>query len=248
MTGPVIDQLRRRMRDLDAELVDRAGPPASLAPGRSRATSLEALTVVIAGDFDSRWAQALAGGVGSMVRSQIEHFPGNIYWDLDFLVAALLGQAGSPTAFLDLAERVVRLQRLFGCHSVIGFRYLHDFTYGFDWARWTARSPGERATIGPFSGTFLDRLEHRGGEIEARIRAGDARYPRLAPGVFRNPFPFSRSPRDERRLLEDLAANDLIPVHAWRVDARPRFDRPYTEQREVRARELGIPSSGEADA
>lgn len=233
--------LEHRLAVLDAELEACAGTPASLAPGRERASSLVAIGASLVSGRSAAWSDAFASSAERVVRALIEHFPGNLYWDLDYLLAALVDEAAAPESLLESAAAVARLQELFGRHSQIAFRYLHDFTYGFDWARWSARRPSERAGVGPFSPRFLAHLEQRGREITAAIDAGDARFPRLPPGAFRNPFPFSRKPGHERRLLEDLAARDLVPIHTWCTQARPRNDLPFSELREQRARELAIP-------
>ncbi len=241
MTGRPAVEWVQAMRALDAELEAGIGVPASLAPGRPRAQSLLSIATELVGQREAAWQDAFVEATTSVLRSLLEHFPGNLYWDLDFLLAALIEEAGRPDDLRAGAATVARLQELFGCHSVIAFRYLHDLTYGFDWARWVARKPAERAGVGPFSATFLAHVERRGQEITAAIAAGDVRFPRLPRGEFRNPFPFSRTPRHEARLLMDLAGRDLIPVYAWCTTARPRFDLPFAELREERARALGLP-------
>ncbi len=233
--------VERRLAVLDAELAACAGTLASLAPGRDSASSLVTIATSLLSGRSSAWEDAFASSAERVVRALIEHFPGNLYWDLDYLLAALLEEAAAPEGLLEAANTVARLQALFGCHSKIAFRYLHDFTYGFDWARWSVRRPAEREGIGPFSPLFLAHLEQRGREITAAIDAGDERFPRLSPGTYRNPFPFSRKPFHERLLLEDLAARNLVPIHTWSIQARPRNDLPFSELREERARALAIP-------
>ncbi|MCC5886083.1 MAG: ferrochelatase [Gammaproteobacteria bacterium] len=235
------DDWMRAMQALDEEVQARVGVPASLAPGRARAQSLLSIARELVGGREAGWQQAFVEATTTVLHSLLEHFPGNLYWDLDFLLAALLDESDTPDDLLVRAAAVARLQELFGCRSAIAFRYLHDFTYGFDWARWTARKPAERAGSGPFSTTFLAHVERRGREIAEAIEAGDARFPRLRPGEFRNPFPFSRTPEHEAHLLTDLAGRDLIPVYGWCTTARPRFDLPFAELREERARALGLP-------
>lgn len=237
---PVADW-KEALARLDEALRDRVGVPASLAPGRPEAQSLLAIGRELVGQRGAAWQQAFAEATATVLYSLLEHFPGNLYWDLDYLLAALLEASSEPEDLLQRAVMVARLQALFGCRSVIAFRYLHDFTYGFDWARWTARKPAERAANGPFSNVFLSHVERRGREIAAAVAAGDARFPRLAAGEFRNPFPFSRAPEHEAHLLTDLAGRDLIPVYAWCTTARPRFDLPFAALREERARALGLP-------
>lgn len=230
------------MQALDDEIEASVGVPASLAPGRPRAQTLLSIARELVGQREPGWQEAFVDATAIVLRSLLEHFPNNLFWDLDFLLAALLAASERPDDLRERAAAVARLQELFGCRSAIAFRYLHDFTYGFDWARWAARKPAERAGSGPFSSTFLSHVERRGEEIAAAIAAGDPRFPRLPEGEFRNPFPFSRAPGHEARLLTDLAGRDLIPVYAWCTTARPRFDLPFAELREERARALGLPS------
>jgi len=233
-------KVRGRLRTIDEALAARVGTPASLAPGRSVATCIEALGVRLLTGREPVWAEAFVDGMAAIVTAELENFPENLFWDADYLAAALLEEADTPDDLTGLVEAVVRLHRLFGRHSPIRFRYLHDFSYGFDWARWAAREPATRAAIGPFSAPFLTDLEHRGAELCARIEANDARYPQLPQGEARNPFAFSREPEHEWRLLTDLAARDLVPVPAWQLDARPCWRRPYADLRLARARALGL--------
>jgi len=240
VTARLVGDWTRGMQDLDDEMAARIGVPASLAPGRSRAQPLVVIARELLAKREPVWQEALVDATAIVLRSLLEHFPGNLFWDLDFLLAALLQESRQPKDLLDRASAVARLQQMFGCKSVIAFRYLHDFTYGFDWSRWTARKPAERAGSGPFSVTFLDHVERRGEEITAAIAAGDPRFPRLPEGEFRNPFPFSRTPQHEAELLTDLADRGLVPVHGWCIKARPRFDLPFAQLREARARVLGL--------
>lgn len=240
MTPRVAGDWVQAMQALDDEMEARIGVPASLAPDRSRAQPLRVIGSALLAQREPVWQDAFADAAAIVLRSLLEHFPGNLFWDLDFLLAALLEQSRRPEDLLERASAVARLQQIFGCKSVIAFRYLHDFTYGFDWARWTASGPAERASQGPFSLTFLDHVERRGREIVAAVLAGDPRFPRLPEGEFRNPFPFSRTPRHEALLLSDLADRDLIPVYGWCTTARPRFDLPFAQLREERARALGL--------
>jgi hypothetical protein len=135
---------------------------------------------------------------------------------------------------------LVDVQALYGVHSAIRFRYVHDFIYGYDWARWVAREPQARAAIGPYDPIFVQRMRDRSAELLALIHANDDTYPPLAPNAARNPFGFSREPAAESALLFKLASADLIPVEAWRADSVPNWNRPYGELRERQARELGL--------
>ncbi|MCA9707587.1 MAG: aldo/keto reductase [Myxococcales bacterium] len=138
-------------------------------------------------------------------------------------------------------EQIAALQDLFGQGTAIRFRYVHDFVYGFDWAKWVARDPAARASVGPFEPPFLAFMLERGHQLLQLIADGrDRKYPPLPDDRPRNPFGFSREPEAEIALHQSLAADGLLPVEAWRVDAQPRWDRPYAELRRQRALALGL--------
>jgi hypothetical protein len=63
-------------------------------------------------------------------------------------------------------------------------------------------------------------------------------YPPLPDGRARNPFAFSREPADELALFRALAEHDAVPVPAWRLDAHPQWDRPYSRWRHEIAESL----------
>jgi hypothetical protein len=140
---------------------------------------------------------------------------------------------------LRTTEQVIRLHRLFGQGTPIRFRYVHDFLYGFDWARWVARDPQKRSSVGPYDDVFLDYLEGRGHELLALIERDDAKYPTLRDAAPRNPFPFSREPEAEAEIHRSLARLGLIPVPAWSSEGKSTWDRPYVALREEEARRLG---------
>jgi hypothetical protein len=184
----------------------------------------------------------LAEGLRALLTAVRLHFPGNIYWDLDRLVAGLVSEAESEAALGEALSEAETLHRMFGGHSAIRFRYVHDFLYGFDWAKWVARDPAARSRVGPFDRAFLAYTQRRGRELLELIARDDAKYHRLRDERPRNPFPFSREPEHERRLHEDLARRGLLPVESWRSDATPRWDLPFAAEREARARALSIPA------
>jgi len=142
----------------------------SLATHRNYATPVDQLCrELIDTDTDSSIAAAFAQGIAQTTQAIAEHFPDNIFADLDFLAAALLNQARrcanqdpqisatSPSQNLvELFARIVKLIELYGRHSSIRFRYAHDFLYGFDWARWVDKNPQMRSAVGPFDIEFLD--------------------------------------------------------------------------------------------
>lgn len=238
-----LDRLAALDATLDAALVQRR----TLDPTREQAHSLREIGAALLTDADTA-AQALAfaDALTTVARSQWEEFPENIFWDLDYLAAALLRAARLPdgeTRAARLAERIVELHRSFGRQSMIRFRYAHDFVYGFDWARWVARDPEGRTGIAPFDVSFLAHMRERASEIVLAIRRGHARYPALPEGAWRNPFEFSREPAHEIALHRDLATRDAIPVAAWQANAVPNWRAESSPLRIERARALGLPAS-----
>ena len=180
----------------------------------------------------SKGEPRVARDLSRLVESMTHSFPDNLFWDLDVIADALRNGVA--------ADLIIRVQPLYGQHGKIRFRYIHDFIYGFDWAKWVRRAPDERATHGPFSEAFLEHSFRRGHELLALIAKDDRKYGQLSGTGARNPFGFSREPEDEAQLFRDLAERDLLPVRAWDPDAEQIWDRPFAELRTERARELGL--------
>ncbi len=215
----------------------------SLCPSRKRATSSAALcALLLKGESDSILNAVFSQGLQALCTDLQEHFPHNIYGDLDYFAKSLLHaaqQQTDPTAYLrDAFTLTSELLRLYGRHSPIQFRYAHDFLYGFDWVRWVRNAPKERQHIAPFAIDFLRHLKKRGDELLHLIGKNDDKYPRLPQQQDRNPFPFARDPQHEMRLHQTLATDDLIPIAAWHGDTVPSAAIDYSGQREVRARQL----------
>ncbi len=198
---------------------------------------------VVAGDWHTirRYAPERLDG---LTRAQVQAFPENILWDMDLLVGAAgrsALEADDPRGAIDeLFDELVELHHLFGGKGPIRFRYIHDFQYGFDWAKWVAKAPVERREYGPFSLPFLRALRERGHELVRLIGMNDRTYPPLGEGQTRNPFAFSREPDAELRLYRDLASRGWIPVETWSVHGRVRWDLPFQDLRAARAAELGL--------
>lgn len=213
----------------------------TLNPEGDRPTSLRSLAESLcSGPLQRSFATAIE----SVADAQLQAFPGNLFWDMDALAASLLRQArahAEPAQHLArLAGHVARLQRLFGAETAIHFRYVHDFVYGYDWAKWVKREPETRGAIGPFDEAFLAYSERRAGELMALIGRDDRKYHQLPEGEARNPFGFSREPEDELRLFRDLAERELLPVRAWETDPPLDWEPPYLALREERAEALGL--------
>jgi len=240
--------------------IDRATPQRhSLAPQRTRANTLAEVLRQLAPP-PGALATALALGLAEVATAQLDAFPSNLFWDFDLMAAAVLREAqhgaqtgvqaeGQTESHTDLQaaaiakarlHQIAELQHLYGCETAIHFTYVHDFAYGYDWAKWIARDPPDRRDHGPYSATFLAYMHRRGHELLALIAADDRKYPALADKQPRNPFPFPREPASELRLHRDLAHRGEIPVEAWRVDAAPTWNRSYAAIRAERARALGL--------
>lgn len=237
-----------RLGAIDAQLAAAGRRLETLDPGRERAHSLRAISETqLADDEAPAVALAFAEALAAVATAQHEHFPDDVFSDFDHLASVLLRAARAvdgPARVAGLCVRIVNLYAAFGRHSVIRFRYGHDFVYGFDWERWVSRDPVPRAEIGPFDVSFLAYMRERGSEIVAAIRHGHPRYPELPAGSWRNPFPFSRAPEHERRLLRDLARRDAVPVRAWRTDVAPDWRVGGSRERSELARALQIPEEG----
>lgn len=228
---------------IDDYLKQAAIRRSSLCPHRSTATSFTVLEQQIAWP-DEALHQAVGRCFSAIVQAQITAFPENIYWDFDYMMHYLVQCAAKATDPLEYVARfekqLVRLMDLFGQHSIIRFRYVHDFSYGFDWARWVKKAPEKRKTVAPFSFTFLDYIECRGGELLDLIVQNDAKYHQIEGAQHRNPFGFSREPADERRLLDGMARDELIPVKLWDQTQQPNWRPLYSHIRKERAADLGI--------
>lgn len=188
--------------------------------------------------------QHLAEAASAVAEAQLRSFPDNLFWDFDFYLASIHGHASNAEDYAGYLRRVaaltVRLMELYGQQSAIRFRYVHDFMYGFDWARWVRRKPEERTGVQPFGTDFLHQTESRGRDLLALIAADDRWYPQLENGASRNPFPFPREPADELRLYRALAERGYVPVEAWRCDAEPDASEDFDALREKTAESLGL--------
>lgn len=181
-----------------------------------------------------------------LVKEELFHFPNNIFWDKDYILVYLLEQICQfPINKLEtfLSEYVytyVSLLELFGKCSSIRFQYLHDFSYGFDWAKWVRNDSVHRKEILPFSLPFLQRMFQRGKELEQLIQNNDSMYPQLNDEKFRNPFQFHRSIECESRLLRQLAEKNHIPIVAWETHGSIDWKKNYSELREIEAKNSGL--------
>ena len=241
MKAHAVDDETTLLAEVDAKIARTRFGALTLDPNRSLATPLTELVSTLA---DAGEAPHLAATASAVAEAQLEAFPENLFWDFDFYLASVHSRAAGSGDYAGQLRAVtavtVELMRIYGQRSVIRFRYVHDFMYGFDWARWVRRDPAGRTSVEPFDIEFLRQSERRGHDIEALIEADDRWYPKLPDGAVRNPFPFSREPEQELRLYRLLAERNAIPVQAWCVDAAPDAGRDFDELREEVANLLGL--------
>jgi hypothetical protein len=220
--------------------------PLSLNPGKKLITSFAEMGNLISEQTtDTQFIKTLYDTLEIIIHAQIQNFPENIFWDFDFLVnnmirQALVNEIGAVNFLEIFAHKVVLLMQLFGKHTELSFHYVHDFIYGFDWARWVQKEPENRAFIEPYNLIFLDDLLLRGQELLQLIHQDKVKYYKLSEAGYRNPFCFSREPEDEQRLLTCLARENLIPVAVWNWNAQPVWDQQFQYIREQYARKLNI--------
>jgi hypothetical protein len=249
-----------RLHAVAATLAAEAGPLRSLDPSRACASTLlevhEGTLDTVALALRDVLAEPLAHGLCELALAQLDAFPGNLFWDLDLIAVSIVHEASTlapepaRACVLDRFDRMAGLQHLYGRRTPINFGYVHDFVYGFDWAKWVAREPSLHADPpGPFSLRFLAYMRERGHQLLALIADDDSKYPRLDDDAPRNPFPFSRDPESEVRLHRELARRDLIPVPTWERDVHcrdwsTRWRIGFAERRIAVANELGLGRAG----
>ncbi len=233
-------------QSLDEILAQQSVNLLSLNPQKKIITSFAEMGNMVAEETtDIQIITTLQETLESIVDSQLQNFPENIFWDFDFLVSSMLRQAlvadeGAVSFLKTFGEKMVSLTEMFGINTEIRFRYVHDFIYGFDWARWVQKDPKNRANIEPFSLIFFDYLLTKGKELIQRISHGQVICYKLCDTGYRNPFSFSREPEDEYRLLTYLAQKQLIPVEVWNWNATPVWNKPFQEIRQQIALKLDI--------
>ncbi|MFW2389227.1 MAG: ferrochelatase [Polyangiales bacterium] len=241
MTAHATDETIIPLVEIEARIRQCPFGPLSLDPSRPEATSPAGLVARLA---SREQLPHLAGAASAVAEAQLRSFPENLFWDFDFFLVSIHRDASQNHDYAGYLEEVTRitvdLMTLYGQQSAIRFRYVHDFMYGYDWARWVRREPRARAGVEPFGLDFLRRTESRGRDILTLIESGDDWYPRIADGTSRNPFPFSREPAEELELYRLLAQRCHVPVKAWLIDARPDASRDFDELREDAAATLGL--------
>ena len=219
----------------------------SLNPQKTLATSFVELgSLVTEKTNDIQLITFFQNTLERIISAYLDNFPENIFWDFDFLVSSMFRQAlvaDDAIEFLKcFGNKIVSLLELCGIKTKICFRYVHDFMYGFEWARWVQKEPETRAHEEPFSLNFLDYLLAKGEEILHLICHNKANHYKPCEKGYRNPYCFSREPEDEHRMLSYLAVNQLIPVTAWNWNAQPVWNKPFQQLREQLSLKLNIPN------
>jgi len=241
MTASAKNQISATLAEIDERIAQTAHGRLSLNPRRSTASRLNDLVVGLTSPSET---PHLAAAATAVAEAQLRSFPDNLFWDFDFFMASIHRNALAASDYADYLHEITRvtvgLMNLYGQQSAIRFRYVHDFMYGFDWARWVRRNPASRLEVEPFGIEFLEQSENRGRAILKLIDEDDALYPNLEEGVSRNPFPFARDPEHELQLYRLLAERGEVPVEAWRLDARPDASRDFDALREDAAEFLGL--------
>jgi hypothetical protein len=223
---------------LDEIITQHGIRPLSLNPNLNLITSFGEIGDLIAENTcETEVIDCLYHTLEIILRAQLINFPENIFWDFDFMIFSMLEQAltskdGAIVFLESFGRKIVLLMDMFGCAGEIRFRYVHDFMYGYDWARWVKKDPENRSNIKPFSLVFLDYLLAKGQEMLRLISINDKRYYHIPFHSFRNAFYFPRDPKDEYRLLTYLADYGLIPVNTWNWNAAPIWNKPFDDIRE----------------
>ncbi|MDP5338025.1 MAG: hypothetical protein NWQ28_05555 [Nodularia sp. (in: cyanobacteria)] len=233
-------------QSLDEILAQQSVNLLTLNPQKTLTTSfVELEKSITAKTTDQEIIFALRDTLELIVYAQVQNFPENIFWDFDFMVSSMVRQAlvadeGAISFLESFSHKMVLLIELFGIKKEIRFRYVHDFIYGFDWARWVQKEPQTRSHSEPFSLIFLDYLLMKGEKLVKHINYGQVTSYNLSNTGYRNPFDFSREPEDEHLLLTSLAREKLIPVEAWNWDTSPVWNLPFQEMRQQLALKLNI--------
>lgn len=244
--APLSPHVRELLEVTEASARARGAMQRSLGPAGGEARSIVAIGESVLDTVELKEQQAIAWAMAlsDLVRAITKNFPENIFCDLDY-VARVLAEVAEREGHVALERRIdplVRLHRAYGRATTIRFRYVHDFLYGYDWARWVAKDPEARRGVGPFDAAFLAYSEARAEElVQAIARGDDPKYPPLSSEtVGRNPFSFDRSPASEAALHQALSAEGSIPLAAWTETPSLVWDRPYAALREAKAKALGL--------
>ena len=220
------------LHQLDERLFDHIPIPKSLSHEKRTITSfVEMGKNLIPSNANQQIIRCALDGLKQILDAQIKNFPDNIFWDFDYLFFKII--SCKTTEYCDeYCQLIVELQENFGIHSPIKFQYMHDFTYGFDWAKWVKKDPQQRKNIKPFDKEFLLSVKARKKELLLLIKNNDPKYPPLKTPTPRNPFNFNINQQAEELLHQKLSELDLIPVRAWNPNLPVFWDRDFNKIRE----------------
>src|SRR5690606_29082988 len=115
-------------------------PGRSLSPGDGPSRGVDEVVALLVPTGPGRDEAELRAALRAIEAAAAAAFPGNIFWDLELLAASLL-RSGEIAA---QGRQIAELQALYGETTAIRFRYVHDFLYGYDWAKWVQREPASR--------------------------------------------------------------------------------------------------------
>lgn len=85
--------------------------------------------------WENAWNSELESSMSNIIALILVEFPNNIYWDFDFLFLDLArslerDKMENTTEFKEKTTSACGVFQIFGIHSSIKFRYIHDFLYG----------------------------------------------------------------------------------------------------------------------
>jgi hypothetical protein len=249
-----ISNLEESLKEIDF-LFDQAGIiPRSLNPRQKLASSFASMSSALATlDLTKAELDLVNRFFKTTIRLFIKNFPENIFWDFDYFVFQIV-QSGLQNRsefelYLNKKQNLVeKILEIFGQHSSIRFRYIHDFIYGYDWQKWYKDIRIEINDPSPFGFSFLEYILNRGIEIQSLIEQDDKKYGKIAKSQNRNPFFFRREPEDEISLLQNLAESGDLPIQAWELRAIPDAGKNYSMIRTQRAKSLNLPKNDDPAA
>lgn len=218
---------------IDQVIADRCPIFLSASPHKKMASSMKELAKTLfpyakSDEKKLKWAQ----GMSLIINAQVDNFPENLFSDYDYL-GHFIWENVPDEEKISYCEKIVQLYQEFGVHSEIHFQYIHDFIYGFDWARWVSKhKAADECSLpekipGPYDPIFLEYMRERGYEILELIDKNDQKYGKIPKDTNRNPFCFKRTPNYEIKVFNQLAENSSIPCKAWNIHENPCWSKDF---------------------
>ncbi|NCN10043.1 MAG: hypothetical protein GW938_09390 [Leptospira sp.] len=242
------EQQLNQLEEIDRILINNSISYLSLCPDKKYATPIKKLIEQEQENFETdadinNWIDFCH----KLIEESVSNFRENIFWDFDFLIHSLVIEykvSSIKQEFIEnRKEKIKSIFRLFGSKSLIRFKYLHDFLYGYDWYKWQTQSQESSNELKPFGDSFLNYIESRGKELIELIERNDTNYPALENEESRNPFYFSRDKEEETLLWKSLAKDNLIPIPSWQRKIPISLSHNFSEIRNQRAIDLQITSN-----